>query len=600
MLNVRWLWTRMPAWLLVAYIVIGPCCSTSRQLFAQEPRTERDICYRPEGRSEYERARCKLDLYLPVSAPGFATLIWFHGGGLENGDKADAIALGVAKRFTEAGIAVASVNYRLSPNVSFPDYIHDAAAAVAHVHKTIESSGGDRRRVFVSGHSAGGYLTAMLATAPDYLAQEHIKPSDLAGFIPISGQMITHSTIRKERGIPKTRPVIDAAAPTWHVSEAMPPMLCVWADGDLPTRAEENVYFVAAAKAAGTKTIEALPVQKRSHETIASLMNQPSDEVSAAMLKFMGAHRAAENKKSALRVSRDEKSLAIYSGEKPLLAYNLQSPPAPQGIDPVYERSGFLHPVYSPEGQILTATFPADHVHQHGIFSAWVKTTYKGQAVDFWNLPGRTGRVLHHRVAAQFEDDQQAGFEVELLHRVMSDPPIDVVLENWKVTAHPTDGTYHCFDLETVQIALTDEPLMIEKYHYGGVAVRGPVAWLLSSDSDRKAVDSPRNETNTILNNLGQDRLAGNHAHAQWVAMSGQLQDKPTSIVMLDHPQNFRAPQAARLHPTKPYFCFAPCIDGQFVIDRDHPYHARYRFLITDTEADPNWLQKQWEHWAAR
>lgn len=593
--------TRGAAWLIRAGLLIlfTLIALTLGKASAQEAQSKRDIAYKPQAESEYERSRCKLDLYLPAEAKEFATLIWFHGGGLENGDKQDAIALGVAERFSKAGIAVVSVNYRLSPTAKYPSYIQDAAAAVAHVHHTIAQFGGDPARLFVSGHSAGGYLTAMLATAPEYLNKERLQPSDLAGFIPVSGQMFTHSTVRKERGLPRTQPVIDEAAPAWYVHADVPPMLCIWGTEDLPTRAEENAYFIAAARAAGSKSVVALPVEKRSHDTSASRINQPNDDVATKIETFIREHRAQSTatEKPALRIKNDDKTITLLDGEQPLLVYNLQSPPAPKGIDAIYERSGFLHPVYSPGGQVLTAAFPADHAHQHGIFSAWVKTSYADNSVDFWNLPGKTGRVLHENIVSQFNDEMSVGFEVSLLHRVLSDPPVDVLRESWKITAHSTDSSYYCFDLETVQRALTDKPLVIEKYHYGGVAVRGPVKWVLKPDGDLGSADASPREPNGMLNSLGNDRIAGNHAHTKWVAMSGHLDGKPSGIVMLDHPENFRAPQAARLHPTKPYFCMAPCVDGEFVIDADHPYHARYRFLVTDTKVDPEWIQEQWQKW---
>jgi hypothetical protein len=299
----------------------------------------------------------------------------------------------------------------------------------------------------------------------------------------------------------------------------------------------------------------------------------------------------------SLQIRQTEATLVVSRGEEPIVVYNIQSPPVPEGIDPVYRRSGFLHPVRSPRGSTVTETFPADHAHQHGIFSAWVRTTYHGRTVDFWNLAGGTGRVLHERVASTFASDEAAGFAVDLLHRVESTPPVDVLRERWKITVYPTAGTHHCFDLETTQTAIADQPLVVEQYHYGGVALRGPTRWLTDNDADIPTATEPQREPSSFLNNLRSDRLAGNHQHATWVALTGTLHGQPVTIGVLCHRDNFRAPQAARIHPTKPYFCFAPCVDGQFVIDRDHPYRARYRYLVTDAAPDAQWLDAQWQTW---
>ncbi len=288
-------------------------------------------------------------------------------------------------------------------------------------------------------------------------------------------------------------------------------------------------------------------------------------------------------------------TISIRSQGKLMLAYNKQSPPLPNGMNPLYHRSGFLHPVNSPSGQTITATFPKDHPHQHGIFAAWVKTTWNNRDIDFWNLAGGTGRVLHQRVVSTFVDDDNVGFEVDLIHRAEEAPVVDVLRERWKVTAIQTDGTYHAFDLDSVQLARTDIPLILHEYHYGGLAVRGPVAWL---KPEKESSSEPTSQPCEIVNDLGSDRIQGNHQRAKWVCMTGQLDNRPVSIAVLGHPKNFRATQSARIHPSKPYFVYAPCVDGEFQIDQEHPYCASYRFLISDSLAKPGWLNDQWDAWS--
>ena len=296
-----------------------------------------------------------------------------------------------------------------------------------------------------------------------------------------------------------------------------------------------------------------------------------------------------------LRIEKTDQALTVMRGDKSIMVYNIQAPPAPAGIDKIYERTGFIHPVTTPGGSVLTAAYPADHAHQSGIFAAWVKTKYKDREIDFWNLAGRTARVVHEKVVGTNKHaDGSVSFQVDLLHRIVAEPVVDVLREHWTVTVRPTDGSYYAFDLETTQEAITDEPLVIEKYHYGGVAYRGNVRWLLPGDGGKNKQEL---EPNTIVNSMGQDRIEGNHGHTNWVSISGQLSGKPAGLVMLSHPRNFRAPQAARLNPTKPYFVFAPCFDGEFKIDREHPYRAQYRFLITDMLNDSKWNDQRWAEW---
>jgi acetyl esterase/lipase len=196
---------------------------------------------------EYINERCLLDLYYPDNPIGFATVIWFHGGGLRAGSKEIPHAL------KEKGIAVAGVNYRLFPDVGAPKYIEDAAAAVAWVFKNIERYGGDPSLIFISGHSAGGYLTSMIGLDKKWLAVHRIDADSIAGLIPFSGHTITHFTVREEQGIDGKQPIIDELAPLYHVRPEAPPLLLITGDRELELlgRYEENAYMYRMMKVAG-------------------------------------------------------------------------------------------------------------------------------------------------------------------------------------------------------------------------------------------------------------------------------------------------------------------------------------------------------------
>src|SRR5690606_38619302 len=105
------------------------------------------------------------------------------------------------RELMDKGIAVIGVGYRLSPKVKAPSYIEDAAAAVAWAFKHIEQYGGNKKLIFLSGHSAGGYLTTMVTLDKHYLEKYQIDANSIAGLIPFSGQAITHFTVRQEQGI---------------------------------------------------------------------------------------------------------------------------------------------------------------------------------------------------------------------------------------------------------------------------------------------------------------------------------------------------------------------------------------------------------------
>ena len=271
--------------LYFALSVLCLCAGTAR---AGEVRVVENLTYKAgENLSAYEQTRCKLDLYLPVGVESFPAMLWFHGGNITAGDKDQGIQTGVGRSLAARGIAVAVVNYRLSPQVSFPAYIDDAAASVAWVLEHISGYGGDPARVFVSGHSAGGYLAAMAVLDATYLKALGHGPGELAGMIPISGQMVTHTTVRNERGQPETQPVVDEAAPLFHVNAAAPPWLAIAGSEDLPARPEENRYFVAALKAVGHTDVNYLEFEGRNHGTIVSRIPEEGDPVAQAIIDFI-------------------------------------------------------------------------------------------------------------------------------------------------------------------------------------------------------------------------------------------------------------------------------------------------------------------------
>lgn len=213
-------------------------------------KTESDILYRDKtspGWDEYMEERCRLDIYYPTGVADFPTVVWFHGGGLKGGERYIPDAL------KNQGIAVVAVNYRLYPKVTCPAYIEDAAAAVAWVFNNIRNYGGSPDLIFVSGHSAGGYLTSMIGLDKRWLAVYNIDADRIAGLFPFSGHAITHFTIREERSIPGEQPIVDEFAPLYHVRPDAPSLVLITGDRNLELlgRYEENAYFMRMMLVAG-------------------------------------------------------------------------------------------------------------------------------------------------------------------------------------------------------------------------------------------------------------------------------------------------------------------------------------------------------------
>jgi acetyl esterase/lipase len=239
---------------------------TSFTAFSQktEYTTQTNIKYYHESiykNDAYAAERCVLDIYYPKNTKGFATIIWFHGGGLTEGHKE------IPEGLKDKGYCIIGVGYRVSPKVKAVNCIEDSAAAIAWVFSNIDKYGGDPNKIFISGHSAGGYLGLMTVLDKHYLAKYNIDSNKVAGLIPFSGQCITHFTARQEKGMRDTQPLVDEMAPLYYVRGDAPPLLLITGDRELEMlgRYEENAYMARAMKLNGHKETKLLELGGYGH-----------------------------------------------------------------------------------------------------------------------------------------------------------------------------------------------------------------------------------------------------------------------------------------------------------------------------------------------
>lgn len=192
-----------------------------------------------------------LDVYIP-ECDEFDVLLYFHGGGIEAGSKDNISEKNMAPYLTSVNCAVVSAEYRMYPDAKYPDFIYDAANAVAWVVNNIKNYG-KMKRLFVGGTSAGAYLSMMLCFDSKYLKSAGISNDVIDGYIHDAGQPTTHFNILRERGLDKGRCIIDEAAPLYHIGidEKYPPMLIICSDNDMKCRYEQLHLTLATLKRFG-------------------------------------------------------------------------------------------------------------------------------------------------------------------------------------------------------------------------------------------------------------------------------------------------------------------------------------------------------------
>lgn len=246
--------------------------------------TKNDIFYGAETcRTDSRFQRCRLDLYIPEGVTDFPTVVWFHAGGLNQGNRY------IPGELMNRGLAVVAVGYRLYPDARSPEFIQDAAAGVAWVFKNIEACGGSTKRIFVAGASAGGYLVSMVGLDRSWLAVHGLDPNQLAGIIALSGQAITHVAVREEHGGNRGVAVIDALAPLYHVRADAPPYLLVTGDRELELlgRYEENAYMKRMMEVAGHRKTELYELKGMDHPHV----EKPGHEYLLQFVRRISAER---------------------------------------------------------------------------------------------------------------------------------------------------------------------------------------------------------------------------------------------------------------------------------------------------------------------
>ncbi|MCB1230372.1 MAG: PmoA family protein [Verrucomicrobiae bacterium] len=294
----------------------------------------------------------------------------------------------------------------------------------------------------------------------------------------------------------------------------------------------------------------------------------------------------------AMRCSESESAITVTSGERSVLRYVKTPTEEAAKNDPVYTRTGYIHPLMTPSGKTVTGDYAPDHPHQHAIFNAWTKTTFEGRPINFWDQQKGHARISYTGTGETISGPVFAQFSVTHRHEDLTAPdhPRPVLEETWLTRVYRTEGNYYLFDIRTAQRCATESPLVIEQYHYGGMAIRGTSAWF---DPDKNA-EPPA----TFLTASGLGRIEGNHSRENWVALSGLLDGGTAGVAMFSHPANFRAPQWVRLHPTKPYFVFTPQVEEGFTIAPDKSYTGQYRYVAYDGETDPEFLESIWNDYA--
>jgi len=289
---------------------------------------------------------------------------------------------------------------------------------------------------------------------------------------------------------------------------------------------------------------------------------------------------------------QSEKVLVLQKDGTKVLSYNHAIVPPPAGQSELYNRSAFIHPLWSPSGSVLTNIHPDDHYHHVGIWMPWTKTKFEGQATDFWNLKSGQGTVRFRKFLSTTSGPVYGGFQAEHDHVALktADGEKVVLKEVWDVRVYNVGGPgedYWLWDFVSTQRCVADSPLLLEKYRYGGFGFRATADW--------------KGETAAYLTSTGKTRKDGHATRARWCDTSGVTDGKWKGVTFFSHPQNFRHPEAMRIWPgfeQEVFFNWAPVQTGDFEMKPAQDHVFRYRQFVHEGKVDVEKTEQVWNDFA--
>ena len=315
-------------------------------------------------------------------------------------------------------------------------------------------------------------------------------------------------------------------------------------------------------------------------------------ETQAGTTREFELHSGWARSESSVEVVKDDKTLLIKQGDASVLSYHHAIMPPPAGESKLYERSAFIHPIWSPSGSVLTNIHPKDHYHHMGLWMPWTKTRFEGKGVDFWNLDRGQGTVRFNRVLSQTSGPVFGGFQVEHDHVALQTASGEklVLKEVWDVRVYnvggPNKGDWIC-DFVSTQRCVAETPLLLEKYRYGGFGFRGAAEW----KGDKAA----------YLTSEGKTRVDGHATRARWCDTAGVSDGQWKGITHFSHPQNIRHPEAMRIWPgveQHVFFNWAPIQLDDLSLDPGQDYVFRYRMIIHEGKVDVTRTERLWNSYA--
>ena len=296
-----------------------------------------------------------------------------------------------------------------------------------------------------------------------------------------------------------------------------------------------------------------------------------------------------------IKAIADNGLLTLSNNSNNLLRYNFKTIYPPTGIDTVYKRSGFIHPLWSPRGQELTRINAPDHYHHWGLWNPWTQVLFEKDTVDFWNLAKKQGTVRFANFIKTTSGNVFAGFKALHQHVVFKKEGGEKVaineVQSVKIYQPANDQNYYIADI-TIQLnCATENPVMLLQYRYGGLGIRATKEWETSNSE--------------VITSEGKNRKEADGSTARWCMVQGAVNNDHSGLVMMSYPTNYNYPEPLRVWPEDMnkrgdvFLNFSPTKNMDWLLLPGKEYLLKYRLLVFNDKFSKEKAEIAWQNFAS-
>lgn len=295
---------------------------------------------------------------------------------------------------------------------------------------------------------------------------------------------------------------------------------------------------------------------------------------------------------NTFQLRKADGNITLYADQSPIFSYRYETMFPPTGVDPLFKRSGFIHPLWSPKGEMLSRVQPPDHYHHYGIWGPWTLTHIGDREVDFWNLKKGEGTVKFAGFLSEITGSVFSGLRVLQQHIDFGAKGEDQIAMNEVLDVRVWNSSKGVWiiDYTTAINTPLNEGIMLDAYRYGGgIGYRATEKWT--------------KENCTVLTSEGKTRREADGSTARWCIVEGEsaVDEGRSGILFMSHPANRAHPEPMRVWPLDGnggrgdlYFEFTPIRHQSWNLKNGNDYVLKYRMIVFDGRMDKETAEMYW------